>query len=91
VTNVRPEGFFGPVPVPAEDKFVKEYKDIFIKVKPWGAFQGSDIELNGIHMHSTRAVPDFVANFERELDSKPGVAHDVRCFLHHIFDADRSM
>ena len=35
-------------------------------------------------------VPEFVAEFERKLDSKRGLALDVRCFLNYSFDADGS-
>jgi hypothetical protein len=89
VTSVLLEGF-EPVPVPPEEKFAREYNDIFIKVRAWGSFEGPDIERNNIDIH-WEAVPEFVAKFEQELDSEPGVAHDVCCFLHHFFYADRSM
>ena len=36
-------------------------------------------------------VPDVVTDLERELDSRPGLAADVCCFLDHSFDADGSM
>jgi hypothetical protein len=87
LTNTLPEG----------DKFlystlVKEYEDIFIKVKQWGAFESSDIERNGIHIfHDKTLVPDFVAKFEQELDSKPGLAPDVCCSFDYSFDSDGSM
>jgi len=31
-----------------DSDLVKAYKDIFIKVKKWGSFEISDIELNGV-------------------------------------------
>jgi hypothetical protein len=70
--------------------FVGDYEDIFIKVKEWGAFDGSDIERSGIRMFSEGCapVPDFVANLEQKLDSKPGLDPDVCFFLDHCFNAD---
>lgn len=70
---------------------VTEYEDIFIKVKEWGTFESSDIERNGIQIcgDDGTPVPDFVTEFERELDIKPGLAPDVCCFLYYYpFDAD---
>jgi hypothetical protein len=63
-----------------DSAFVKEYEDIFIKVKEWGIFQHSDIELNGINDDPITA-PNFVTEFERMLDRKPGLRLDVGCFL----------
>jgi hypothetical protein len=61
-------------------------------VKEWGAFESSDIERNGIHRcDGGTPVPDFVTKFEQELDSKPGLAPDVRCSLDYSSDADGSM
>ncbi|KAI0245827.1 hypothetical protein BJV78DRAFT_1259993 [Lactifluus subvellereus] len=51
-----------------------EYEGIFIKVKAWGVFEKSDIDLNNIICATS--VPDFVLEFERELDKKRGVAHN---------------
>jgi hypothetical protein len=62
-----------------DSALVKKYEDIFIKVKERGTFQYSDIERNKIHIRGT--APDFVAEFEQELDKKPGVAPDVCYFL----------
>jgi hypothetical protein len=70
---------------------VRNYEDIFIKVKEWGAFEGSDIEGNGLREYGGGTVPDFVADFERELDGKPRLASDVCCFLDYSFDTDESM
>jgi hypothetical protein len=66
---------------------VQEYKDIFNKVKEWGSFEYFDIKRNGLRKYgdATRLC-DFVAEFERKLDSKPGLASDVCCFLDHSFD-----
>ncbi len=36
-------------------------------------------------------VPDVVTDLEQDLDSRPGLAADVCCFLDHSFDADGSM
>lgn len=36
-------------------------------------------------------IPGFVAEFERELDSKPGLALDVCRFFDYPFDADGSV
>ena len=73
-----------------DSTLVTEYEDIFIKVKEWGTFESSDIERNGIQIcgDDGTQVPDFVAEFERELDIKPGLAPDVCCFLYYSFDAD---
>jgi hypothetical protein len=80
--------------VPHEDdksvdlNFVKEYERIFIKVKEWGAFDDSDIQRNGLCSHRRRTqTPEFVAEFERKLVSKPCPAPDVCCFLDYSFDA----
>jgi hypothetical protein len=69
----------------------REYEDIFIEVKQWGAFEGSDIEENGLRSYGDGTVPDFVVEFERKLDGKPSLAADVCCFLDHSSDADGSM
>lgn len=73
--------------------FVKAYEDTFINVKEWGVFESSDIERNGIRMsrRNKATVPGFVAEFERELDSKPGLALDVCRFFDYPFDADGSV
>ena len=87
LTNALPEG-------DVDSALVREYEDIFIKVNNWGTFEDSDIEQNGLRQYVEYVdgtVPDFVAEFERELDSKPGLAPDVSCFLDHSFDADWSM
>ncbi|KAI0245824.1 hypothetical protein BJV78DRAFT_1259964 [Lactifluus subvellereus] len=55
-------------------EYLKEYEGIFIKVKAWGVFEKSDIDLNNIICATS--VPDFVLEFERELDKKRGVAHN---------------
>jgi hypothetical protein len=73
---------------PLRDVFDEHYQDIFIKVKQWGAFEESDIEANGLHEYRDGTLPDFVAKFNQELDSKPGLDPEVCCFLDHRFDAD---
>ncbi len=65
------------IALPEGDEFVdsalvREYEDIFIKVKEWGAFESSDIERNNLRMYVDGTVSDFVAKFERELQSKTG-------------------
>jgi hypothetical protein len=75
---------------PVDSDLVQGYKDIFIKVKEWGAFGGSDIRRNGLSIY-VGTSPKFVAEFERELDSEPGLAPDARCILDHSFDTDWSM
>ncbi|KAH9996089.1 hypothetical protein BJV77DRAFT_193368 [Russula vinacea] len=64
---------------PVDLNFVKEYEKIFIKVKEWGAFDDSDIQRNGLcsHRRGTQ-TPEFVAEFERKLVSKPCPAPDCR-------------
>jgi len=65
-----------------DSAFVKEYEDIFIKVKEWGIFQHSDIARNGIYDDSITAPNgDFVTEFERMLDRKPGLRLDLGCFV----------
>jgi hypothetical protein len=88
LTNAPPEGDKA-----VDSGLVRDYGNILIKVKEWGVFEDSDIERNGIRMCSNNRtpVPDFVAKFERNLDSKPGLAPDVCCFLDYSFDADRSI
>ena len=41
----------------------------------------SDIEQNGLQLLVDGTVQDFVAEFERESDSKPGLAPNVCCFF----------
>ncbi|KAH9980691.1 hypothetical protein BJV74DRAFT_797980 [Russula compacta] len=60
-----------------DSDLVKEYESIFIKVKEWGAFVDDDIERNGIYKCDDETlIPGFVTKYERELDSKPGLALD---------------
>jgi hypothetical protein len=59
--------------------FVKKYEDTFIKVKKRGSYKESDINENHIRLETS--APDFVSNFEQQLDSKPGLADDVCYFL----------
>lgn len=74
-----------------DSALIREYKDIFIKVNDWGTFKDSDIKRNGLRRCVDGTVPEFLAEVERELDSKPGLALDVRCYFNHSFDADGSM
>jgi len=54
------------------------YSDTFIHVSKWGSFDFSDIDENEVRdMTWVTSVPDFVTNFERELDSKPGLTVNV--------------
>jgi hypothetical protein len=77
---------------PVNSDLVIEYENLFIKVKEWDAFDDSDVERNGLCEYDDGIpVPEFVAEFEQKLDSKPGVAPDVCCFLDYSFDADGSM
>lgn len=71
-----------------DSALVREYEDIFIKVKEWRNFESSDIERNGIHIcgDGGTPVPEFVAKLERELHSKVGLEPDVCCFFDY-FDA----
>ena len=39
-------------------------------MKQWGAFEASDIRRNGLDIYVNGTVPNFVAEFEQELDSK---------------------
>ena len=84
--NVPPEG---NVVVDSESALAREYKDIFIKVKKWGAFEWSDVRRNGLNILYTGTAPEFVVDFEQKLNSKPCLAPDVCRFLDHSFDADR--
>jgi len=62
-----------------DSDLVREYRDIFIKVKKWDSFDITDDGLNNVW--EVDWAPDFVAEFERMLDSKPGLAPDVGSFL----------
>jgi hypothetical protein len=88
LTNALPEG-----DKPVDSGFVRECGDFFIKVNEWGALEESDIGKNRIYMCSEDGarVPDFVAELERKLAGKPGLAADVCCFLDYSFGADGSM
>ena len=61
---------------------LNDYEDMFITVKQWQTFHYSDIDRNYIYDSTNRIpVPDFVTNFERMLDRKPGLRPDVGCIL----------
>jgi hypothetical protein len=62
----------------------KEYEDIFIHLDEWEGVEEDDLSLNSIR--DPISVPDFAAEFERKLDSKPVLAADVRQFLGLRFD-----
>jgi hypothetical protein len=63
-------------------ELVKDFEDIFINVHEWEIFQESDIDLNNILEASNEIpAPDFVTNFERMLDRKPGLRPEVPCYL----------
>ena len=49
---------------------------MFIHMENWNRFQESDIDLNDVW--PTSSAPEFVADYERKLDSKPALANDVR-------------
>ena len=74
--------------MPVNSDFVREYKDIFINVKEWGALEACDISRNGLRIYADDRVPNFVAEVERGLDSKPRLTPDVCCFLGYSFDAN---
>jgi hypothetical protein len=65
---------------PVDSDLVREYADIFVRVEGWGGFESSDVEGNDLGRYVNGTVPDFVAEFERKLDGKPGLAPDVCCF-----------
>ena len=88
MTNTSSEGAFQPIDHPEP---LEEYKDLFIMTNIWGGFGDEDIEDNDLSIFVNEPAPDFVTEFERELDAKPGVAPDVRCFLDHSIDADGSI
>ena len=48
-------------------------------MKKWDSFDSSDEDSN--NLWKVDWAPDFVAQFERMLDSKPGLAPDVGSFL----------
>jgi hypothetical protein len=73
---------------PVNSDFVREFQDIFINVKEWGVFDVSDISRNSLRISVDGEVPDFVAKFEGELNSKTCLASDVCCFLGYSFDAN---
>jgi hypothetical protein len=58
---------------------VKKYEDTFIKVERRGSYKESDIDENHIRLETS--APDFVSDFEQQLDSQPGLADDVCYFL----------
>jgi hypothetical protein len=63
-------------------ELVKDYEDIFINVHEWEIFQESDIDLNNILEASNEIpAPDFVTNFERMLDRRPGLRPEMPCCL----------
>ena len=73
---------------PVDSDFVRDYKETFIKVKEWGAFNDYDIQGNGLRSHRRETQPpEFVADFERKLLSKPRLAPDV---CDYSFDAVRA-
>ena len=77
---------------PVKSGFVSEYKGGFLRVAEWGALEESDIRKNEIYTErGWGRDPDFVAELERELDRKPGLATKVCCFFDYSFDADGSM
>jgi hypothetical protein len=77
LTNaLSPPGYLGDI---LSSDLVKEYDDMFIHMKDYNRFQESDIELNEVF--PAESAPEFVAVYERRLDSKPALAGDVRQFL----------
>ena len=63
-------------------ELVKDYEDMFIKVGQWQTWKRFDIDLNNIHDETDEnPAPDFVTNFERMLDRKPGLRPEVGCSL----------
>ena len=55
------------------------------------AFESSDIERSDLYIFVNGTAPDFVTEFARELDARPGLETKVCCFLEHSIDADGSM
>ena len=87
LTNALPEG-----DEYLDSALIKYYEDIFISVGQFGAFESSDLDLSYIsRYHDATPVPDFVAESERDLQRKSGLATDVCYFLDYSFHADRSM
>jgi len=62
-----------------QSELIKIYEAFFINVGRFdsGNFKHSDIELNEIEIER-RPPPDFVTGLEQTLDSRPGIASDVR-------------
>jgi hypothetical protein len=58
-------------------ELMREYQEIFIVTNEWGVFHHSDLAWNSIQ--DTGSAPEFVTNFERELERRPGVEPHVRC------------
>ncbi|KAH9958536.1 hypothetical protein BC827DRAFT_552157 [Russula dissimulans] len=52
---------------------IREYEPFFIKVGRWGQFEHADIQRNDIRDGLRISAPNFVAEFERTLDGKPGL------------------
>lgn len=64
-----------------DSAFVKDYHIAFIDVGHWGGtFEHSDINLNDIAIIRLTEVPNFVKEFEENLD-KERISANVRCFL----------
>jgi len=85
LTNALPEG-----DQVLNSALVKDYEDIFISVNRFGTFESSDFDLSRISEYDDETpVPDYVAESERELRRKPGLATDVCYFLDYSFHADR--
>jgi hypothetical protein len=77
LTNtLSPAGYPGHI---LSSELVQQYKDNFIHVENYNRFQESDIVLNNVSLAGS--APEFVADYERKLDSKPSLAGDVRQFL----------
>ena len=60
-------------------ELIHKYKDIFIHIIIYNKFQESDIKLNKVWPMGLAL--DFIADYERKLDSKPALASNMHQFL----------
>jgi len=61
---------------------LRDYEDIFVKLKNLRTFEQSDITRNQIRSaDELMEIPNFVKLFEQKLVKKPRLHPDVRCFF----------
>lgn len=61
---------------------LKEYQDFFIVANEWGHFDYTDLRPNDVrNISGVAPVPNFVRNFEQDLERRPNVASHVRYWV----------